>query len=209
MADVRRLQEWISLCKSSVLSAPACEHTLDMLEDSDIEARLEVMRVLIEEMHGKIMPFQAIALTKYNEAVRALKSYLEELHAKHQEDEQRWFGFLKKAPQIIHRFDVLLRCVDKREKFLLDVLAVAVRDTEEGTSEPVNNALSDQNVNAEDLPIESQYIKLQKQYIAEMAKKEALKEKQKRRMTLATMPSSSSKKPRIVEDSQRTKINSN
>ncbi|ETV67895.1 hypothetical protein H257_16018 [Aphanomyces astaci] len=89
----------------------------------------------------------------------------------------------------------LLRRVQSRGVLVTRVLAIP-QPPRHHKDDATPHPSSADPPSAEDLPIESTFIKLQKKYIQEMALKESLDEKRhKRRRTLSTFHSPSSKLP--------------
>ncbi|RHY08471.1 hypothetical protein DYB37_011406 [Aphanomyces astaci] len=186
----------MNTCISSVLDISEGIHEI---ADSDFLHELDVMLLLLQDVltgDDDLSRAQALAVDAYGDASREMAAYLQSLHQSHVESQKRWFASVFTRPhEQMGVVRALLRRVQSRGVLVMRVLAIP-QPPRHHKDDATPHPSSADPPSAEDLPIESTFIKLQKKYIQEMALKESLDEKRhKRRRTLSTFHSPSSKLP--------------
>ncbi|RHY22799.1 hypothetical protein DYB32_009391 [Aphanomyces invadans] len=196
ITTLESLKTWITSCASSALDI---SDAMREITDSDFLHEVDVMVVLLQDLLTGIDDLsraQACAVDAYTDAAREMTDYLQTIHASFVESRKRWFASVFAKPQEQNAvLCALLRRVQSRGVLLLRVLAIP-QPPRHPKDDPIPAGASGATPggSAEDMPIESTFIKLQKKYIQEMALKESLEEKRhKRRRTLSTFHSPSSK----------------
>jgi len=187
MEELNALLEWLETCMKKVLretlATDVSMQCSKYIIESDIQAQIPVLLLVIKQIE-EMSKAQKLALDQYVESVKQMRIFLQEICKYHEEDQKLWFVPFrtKQSQELLLQMPQYIAKIQRRCKFLLQVLAIPFKSTQDTIS-----TIHEEIHGVEDMPIESEFIKEQRKLQREMALKDIDRKRylaKKRRQTL-------------------------